>query len=823
VLASTGQLTATAWSISLYASPNALSPGGTSTVTAYTNMDVGPTPWWIEIYESTNAVFLGRCGGGTSCSVYPSFPYATSRNYLAFVSDYSASWTPTNIQATSNYANVTWYAVSLSASPTSLVAWSWTTLTASATNDVGPTPYYLEIYDRNTGGRVANCASGWQCSVSIQQTGATTRTYVAYVAGLGTTNPPPSSIASSNIATVSWAALSVSLSASSYWLAPGVGSTLTASANTNVGPTPYWIELFEADTGRYLYQCASGTICQVGVSYGYGVNHTYIAYISGNSTSFPPSSIAATSNSFAIVWLNVWISASATYLQVGNQVIITATANADITYAPYAIEIYDQDNTLQNNTARLAICTTGSVCTTGITYGTALTRRFVAVIAYSGGNYPPPGVQSNSGTAYVTWVYVTLSADLASLAPGSWSTLTANTSVLAQNTPYALQIFEVGGAQQAWCTTGSSCQTRVKLDAAGARNFIAYLAPYTTAWPVSGVVAASSVQTVTWLSVTLSVSSTTPVIAASISLTATANGTVTTPWTLMIFDETTGVDLNFCTNCQTVSWGDTQYAKTTHTYVAAVATYSATWAPPNSQAVSAAIPVTWDVDHVWGVDSADPITAAFVQSIQRFGQPHFFGRYLGPDKPTIYSGLVQAEVDFAHANNIKIMPIDASLSLGLTGQPNGYNEAVRASGWLHGYSTPAPAGTIIYLDVEQGASIDSAFVQGWYDGMASTGYGYLPGYYNNPVNGNFTTALCGASAAVKQNAYLWSSQPNPGEATEANAPTFNPTRPGCAALSTITAWQFGIHSNQPLDPNVKPDTGNFDTDEIRPGILPNMW
>ena len=61
-------------------------------------------------------------------------------------------------------------------------------LTASSAYDVGPTPYYIEIFDQTTGARVAICGSGTSCSGSASYSYATTHTYVAYVARYGTTN-----------------------------------------------------------------------------------------------------------------------------------------------------------------------------------------------------------------------------------------------------------------------------------------------------------------------------------------------------------------------------------------------------------------------------------------------------------------------------------------------------------------------------------------------------------------------------------------------------------------------------------------------------------
>jgi hypothetical protein len=66
---------------------------GPGTYTATTNTDVGPTPYYIEIFDAGNSPAnlqnwsrIAVCGAGTSCSVY--WTPKTTGNYLvAFVSD----------------------------------------------------------------------------------------------------------------------------------------------------------------------------------------------------------------------------------------------------------------------------------------------------------------------------------------------------------------------------------------------------------------------------------------------------------------------------------------------------------------------------------------------------------------------------------------------------------------------------------------------------------------------------------------------------------------------------------------------------------------
>jgi len=77
-------------------------------------------------------------------------------------------------------------------------------LTATANYDVGPTPWYIEIYDQTTGQQVCIAGSGTTCSASVEFSFATTQTYVAYVAASSSTAPPPSIQVASNTTTIIW-------------------------------------------------------------------------------------------------------------------------------------------------------------------------------------------------------------------------------------------------------------------------------------------------------------------------------------------------------------------------------------------------------------------------------------------------------------------------------------------------------------------------------------------------------------------------------------------------------------------------------------------
>jgi hypothetical protein len=286
----------TGWTVSLAATSTWLWPTQYSVITATANMNVGPTPYYLRIYDESAGAYVATCASGTTCSVPVTQPTPATHYYIGVVSYYSASYPPTGEQAASNVVGVVWQGVnlSLSASPTTVPVGTAATLTATTSTDIGPSPFWIQIYDATTGTRIGVCGYGTSCAVSVSQSVATTHEYIAYVASYGTAYPPAGIQATSRLNFVTWSNLGwrVSLSAPAGTF---TSETVTAFANGNVGPTPYYIEIFNESTGSLLAVCASGTTCSVVFTPSYG-GSSLVAFISGYSAAFPPPVVAATSN-----------------------------------------------------------------------------------------------------------------------------------------------------------------------------------------------------------------------------------------------------------------------------------------------------------------------------------------------------------------------------------------------------------------------------------------------------------------------------------------------------------------------------------------------
>lgn len=300
------------WTVSLSASSTNLWPQQYSTLTATANADVGPTPYYISIYDQTAGSYLAICGSGTSCASSVTQPTAATHTFIAYVSGYPTSYPPAGIVATSPTVTVTWRSVSitLAVSPTTQVIGGGVALTSTTSADIGPSPFYAEIYDATTGTRLQYCGFGTSCSVTATQAVATTHKFVAYVSNYSTTNPPAGIQATSNPGFATWANTGYRLSLSASRTAYGQ-DTLTATSNINVGPTPYYIEIFNLNTNTRVAVCGSGTTCSAVVSLGFGQNR-FVAFTSSYDTAIPPLNTQASSNVVSDFFFPIFTAPTAT-------------------------------------------------------------------------------------------------------------------------------------------------------------------------------------------------------------------------------------------------------------------------------------------------------------------------------------------------------------------------------------------------------------------------------------------------------------------------------------------------------------------------------
>jgi hypothetical protein len=172
------------------------------------------------------------------------------------------------------------------------------TLTATWDCDIGPTPYWVQIYDTVTGELVGNCGAGTTCTATVTEPGSSTHNYEAFIDEGGSTPPTPDGDNNSVNAYVTWQSpgdhISVSLSGPSAigWdSGPGI---YTAYANHHF---PFYIEIFDEATSTLLAACFPGNSCTVSFTPGQGSLTDLVAFVSRHrSTALPPVGTMASSN-----------------------------------------------------------------------------------------------------------------------------------------------------------------------------------------------------------------------------------------------------------------------------------------------------------------------------------------------------------------------------------------------------------------------------------------------------------------------------------------------------------------------------------------------
>ncbi|HZH61655.1 MAG TPA: glycoside hydrolase domain-containing protein [Metabacillus sp.] len=195
---------------------------------------------------------------------------------------------------------------------------------------------------------------------------------------------------------------------------------------------------------------------------------------------------------------------------------------------------------------------------------------------------------------------------------------------------------------------------------------------------------------------------------------------------------------------------------------------------------------------IWGVDSVDPVNQELFNYVKsQFGLPKYWGRYL-TEIPNVSSGLTKEEMIFLRNKGIKVLPI-----YNVSNEAIGYDQAQIAvrNAVYHARRLEFPKETILFANIENFFNVNSLWIRVWVETLIQTGY--MPGFYHNSLNGDFSRAYC---QAVKENnevaiqAILWSAEPEIGATSERKAPRFNPVTPNCKA--NVWVWQYGRDAKQ---------------------------
>lgn len=237
--------------------------------------------------------------------------------------------------------------ISLVASQPSPWPMTYTVLTARTNIDVGSTPYYIRIWDVETGSYLANCKTGSSCSVSVTRPNVDLTSFTAVLSDL--VNPPAASMSTQ----VYWHVSGVKLAQSVTTAALGTTAILTATTDYDILSSPFYVQLYDDTTSTLLQSCGGGTQCSVAVSQTTATTHAYRACFSGFGASMPPPNLLECTAERFIAWSSTGISVAL----FSSQGTVTAAASVDVAPTPYFIQIYDLAGT------RLASCGSGRLCT----------------------------------------------------------------------------------------------------------------------------------------------------------------------------------------------------------------------------------------------------------------------------------------------------------------------------------------------------------------------------------------------------------------------------------------------------------------------------
>jgi hypothetical protein len=293
---------------------------------------------------------------------------------------------------------VSGWQLTLSASQTTLWPTQYSTLTATVGTNVGPTPYYILIFDTGTspnsssGTLIASCGSGTVCTVSVTQPRPAYEYYEAVVAPYSGTYPP-ANVQARAATSVAWAGNPLTLSVGSPTINVGQTALIGAVANTDVGPTPFFLSVFDATTGQRVASCGSGRVCNATVTATEATTHRYVAYWGPPAANFPPTGFLNRSNSAFQTW-----SATGVRVQMAqDDTTYYAFVDRDLGPTPYFLQIYSFNDGVDGSAptgTRLGFCGTGTSCQVTM----PRTNEDVHVVAFVAafGDFIPANIQGST-------------------------------------------------------------------------------------------------------------------------------------------------------------------------------------------------------------------------------------------------------------------------------------------------------------------------------------------------------------------------------------------------------------------------------------------
>jgi hypothetical protein len=548
--------------------------GGSSTLTATTDIDVAPSGQTITIIDQTSNTPIASCAAGTTCTATVTFITGPARTYVAEVGSL--------VSDAVSVSRLPW-TVSLAQDKTVFEAGDRVTLTATANQRVRNTGfnYYIFIMDNTTGQLVTFCDTDPCSGSSAFYTGGP-HTYTAYVAPLlccASGNYYPDSTAtqatSAEAVSASRRLWTVSLAIDKTVFEAGDRVTLTATANQNVTNTGlnYYIFIVDNTSGETVAYCYSAAPCS-GTSVFYsGGPHTYTAYVAPPlccvyGSYYPDIAAGAQATSpqhptaSRLPW-TVSLTQDKTVFAAGDHVALTATVNQNIgnTGGTYSLIIMDNISGYP-----VTVCTDGRTCTGNASFFTGGAHNYTAYVApysWSAGGYRPgndvqatsPEVVTASRQPWMLSLVAIPQNNTISVGDTITFVAGANQDVGLTEGSYNISLRDITtGALMGTCFTGKACVLNIQTSYDTLAPYVAYVGA--DGWSGDGPPdmqansdGYSAITTHPAWNLTLAADPSQVIEGDTVTLTATANQDLATTsgadWSY-IFDQTTNTLLTTC-------------------------------------------------------------------------------------------------------------------------------------------------------------------------------------------------------------------------------------------------------------------------------------
>lgn len=208
----------------------------------------------------------------------------------------------------------------------------------------------------------------------------------------------------------------------------------------------------------------------------------------------------------------------------------------------------------------------------------------------------------------------------------------------------------------------------------------------------------------------------------------------------------------------------------------------------------------------WGVDSAELVDKDLFQCVKyNYGSPEVWGRYLG-DIEDVSEGIDADEVDYLHDKDVKILLIYNHFD-SATGYDHGADHASKAINYAKDLKVPDDVA--LFGDIEPNFSVDSAFIEGWYDTISDSDF--APGLYGVfNKDSKLIEAYNATNEKYQKNIVVWSAYPQKEISSKKEAPEFNPDGPKDAMTN---GWQYGQDS----------EDCHIDTNLFNDDMLDYLW